>query len=94
MDNGKVPRNGASTEGVDSWRDLMYCEKVSKLGEEEVHTLGLCTRLRHGVLHVPKLEPTTLHQLCRQSFLPDPVVKQSTRYSQLSWCWHLADRVD
>jgi hypothetical protein len=22
IDNGRVPRNGASTEGVDSWRDL------------------------------------------------------------------------
>jgi hypothetical protein len=24
MDSGRVPRNGARIEGVDSWRDLIY----------------------------------------------------------------------
>jgi hypothetical protein len=29
IDSGSVPRNGASTEGVDSWRDLRHGEDKS-----------------------------------------------------------------
>lgn len=80
MDNGRVPRNGASTEGVDSWRDLWHGENRPQVWEEGILTLTLYIHPRRGVLHVPKLEPTKRHQLCHQSFLRDRVVKQSATY--------------
>jgi hypothetical protein len=87
IESGRVSRNGVRIEGVDSWRELEV-QLASIMSEKSNnHTLELCIRPRHGVLHVPMLEQLTPHLPCHRLCLHDQVVKQSTRCSQPNWCW-------